>query len=49
LSGGADEMAQADDYVRDLETIYELEFAMALMQPNPSNIKYRYMPSAVEE
>jgi hypothetical protein len=42
LSGGADEMALVEGYVYDLETIYQLEFEMALMQPNPNNIKYRY-------
>lgn len=41
LSGGADELVQVQDYVRDLETIYQTEFMLAFAQPNPSNIKYQ--------
>lgn len=40
LSGGADELAQIEDYVRDLQTIYTTEFLLALSAPNPQNIRY---------
>ena len=49
LSSGSDEMADVDGYVRDLEQIYQTEFALALLQPNPANIKYRYAQQPIEE
>lgn len=42
LSGGADELAQIEDYIRDLETFKTQEFLTALENPNPKNIKYIY-------
>jgi hypothetical protein len=42
LSGGVDELADTNGFVDDLNEIYENEFALALMQPNPQNIKYSY-------
>jgi hypothetical protein len=49
LGGGSDELAKVEDYISDLNNIYENEFALALMQPNPQNIKYSYNRESVEE
>jgi len=40
LSGGADELALTEDYIRDLQDIYTTEFLLAYSNPNPKNIKY---------
>lgn len=49
LGGGSDELAKVEDYISDLNNIYENEFALALMKPNPQNIKYSYNRESVEE
>jgi hypothetical protein len=49
LSNGADELAEVMGFIDDLNTIYDKEFALALIQPNPNSIKYNYpMPSTEE-
>jgi len=44
LSGGADELAQIDDYIQDLNQIYENEFILALAAPDSNRIRY-YNPN----
>jgi hypothetical protein len=50
LSGGADELAEIEDYIQDLNQIYENEFILALAAPDPNRIRY-YNPNqgVVEE
>lgn len=51
ISGGADELAQIEDYILDFENIYTNEFNIALASPNPAAVKYIYQKgeSTVEE
>jgi len=49
LSGGADELVQVNDYIRDLETIYNNEFLQAYVQPDKNKIKYLNQTPETEE